>query len=153
MYCLLCDFNSKNDEAIETWEALQKLRLHNIFCHLINENNYHFKELFTPSNVSKRCDSCKIEFEDCMVKKNHNFIYHYYQVGESGTNSQLPMIVLQWGTIKQYTKNLDQHKTFYDLFDESIVDEFIKSVYERFSPDDDQYKIMGYDEIIINLTK
>lgn len=63
------------------------------------------------------------------------------------------MIVLQWGTIKQYTKNLDQHKTFYDLFDESIVDEFIKSVYECFSPDDDQYKIMGYDEIIINLTK
>ena len=80
MNCLLCDFNSMNDQKI-TPEALERLMLHYNSQHLIDENNYPFKELFTPSNFSKRCESCKMEFKNCMVKKNHSFIYHYHQVG------------------------------------------------------------------------
>ena len=44
--------------------------------------------------------------------------------------------------------NFDQHRTFYDFFDESIVNEFLTSVYQRSVPDGEQYKIMGYAEII-----
>ena len=66
----------------------------------------------------------------------------------SRTNAELPISVLQRGTIKPYIIDFDQHKRFYVFSDESIVDEFIKSVYECFLPDGEQYKIMGYAEII-----
>ena len=66
----------------------------------------------------KKCEGCKMKFKNCIVKKNPNFI------------------------------NFDQHKNFYDFSNESIVDEFLKSVYGRFLPDGDQCKIMRYAEII-----
>ena len=54
MKCLLCDFNSMNDDKIKTAkEALEELKDHYISFPLIDENNYYFKEPFTPSTVSK----------------------------------------------------------------------------------------------------
>ena len=50
-----------DDEKIETSEVLERLRLHYISYHLIDENNYHFKELFVPGNISKKCDRCKLK--------------------------------------------------------------------------------------------
>ena len=120
-----------NDDKVKTAKkALQKLKHHYISFHLIDENNYYFKELFTPSTVSKRCDQCKMGFRNYMVKKNHNFIHHYGHVG--GARTQLPMNVPHQRKIKQYTIHFDQHKNFYDFFDEGIVDKFLKSVYECF---------------------
>ena len=63
---LPCDFNSINDDKIKAAkEALQKAQFS---FHFIDENNYYFKELFTPSTVSKRCDQCKMGFRNYMVK-------------------------------------------------------------------------------------
>ena len=43
-----------DDDKVKTAKkALQKLKHHCISFHLIDENNYYFKELFTPSTVSK----------------------------------------------------------------------------------------------------
>ena len=61
---------------------------------------------------------------------------------------QLPVNVIKLGPITQYRINFDQHEKFYDFFDGSIVIEFLRTVYERFVPDGEQYKIMGYAEII-----
>ena len=58
------------------------------------------------------------------------------------------MNVLHQGKIKQYKINFDQHKNFYDFFVEGIANKFIKSVYERFLPDGERYKIVGYCEIV-----
>ena len=41
---VFCDFNSMNDENIEISEALERLKAHYIYHHLVNENNYHFKQ-------------------------------------------------------------------------------------------------------------
>ena len=40
----------------------ETLKMHYIWHHSINEN-YFFKELFSPDNNSKVCDDCKIETE------------------------------------------------------------------------------------------
>ena len=61
---------------------------------------------------------------------------------------QLPVNVIKLGPITQYRINFDQHEKFYDFFDESIVNEFLRTGYERFVPDGEQYNIMGYAEII-----
>ena len=54
MKCLISDFNSMDDDKVKTAKkALQKLKHHYISFHLIDENNYYFKGLFTPSTVSK----------------------------------------------------------------------------------------------------
>ena len=101
MYCLLCNFNSfKDDDVIETQETLERLKSHYISHHLINENNFHFKELFLPDSVSKRCEKCRMEFRNCKDEKNHNFSMHYHQVGGSGANDQLLMNVLERGQTK-----------------------------------------------------
>ena len=108
----------------EMLKTSERLRAHYISHHLINENNYHFKELFLLDTISRGCDKCRMEFKNCKVKKNHNFMIHHHQVGGSitiGTNEP-PMHLLEQGRIKQYTINFDQHKIFYDFFDESIVD-------------------------------
>ena len=58
------------------------------------------------------------------------------------------MNIISLAPITQYRINFDQYKKFYDFFDESIVNEFLTNVYERFVPDGEQYKIMGYAQII-----
>ena len=63
-------------------------------------------------------------------------------------NEQLTVNIVRIGPITQYRINCDQQEKFYDFFDESIVNEFLTFVYEGFVPDGEQYKIMGYTEII-----
>ena len=72
-----------------------------------------------------------MEFKNCRLKKNHNFLLHYNQV-RGRRNQQLPISVLRRGPIFYYSINFDQHKHFYDFYDEKIVDVFLNFVYERF---------------------
>ena len=58
------------------------------------------------------------------------------------------MNIISLAPMTQYRINFDQHKKFYDFFDESSVNEFLTNVYERFVPDGEQYKIMGYAQVI-----
>ena len=74
------------------------------------------------------------------------FLLHYNQMGGNGGN-QLPINILRRGAIKYFSINYNQHKNFYNFFQEKIVDDFLNSVYTRFNPDD-EYKIQGYAEIV-----
>ena len=49
----------------------ETLKMHYIWHHSINENNYFSRELFSPDNNSKRCDEFMMEFKNCRLKKNH----------------------------------------------------------------------------------
>ena len=80
MKCLICNATFSDDVV----------RLHYQVYHSINKNIYLFRELFSPDNLSKRCDECKLEFKNCRLKKkNHNFLLHYNQLRGS-RNQQLP---------------------------------------------------------------
>ena len=82
------------------------------------------------------------------MKKNHEFIDYYHQVG--GETRYRPITNEYYHAWTNYTIQIDfnQHKNFYDFFDESIINDFLTNVYEHFVPDAEQYKIMGYAEII-----
>ena len=75
------------------------------------------------------------------------FLFHYKQMIGNKGNQQLPVNILRKDPIKYFTITFNQHKNFYNFFEKQIVDNFLKSVYERFEPND-QYKIHGYAEII-----
>ena len=75
------------------------------------------------------------------------FLFHHGQTGDNRGNRQLPINILRRGPIKYFTIGYDQHKNFYNFFEEQVVNDFLDSVYARFDPDD-QYKIQGYVEII-----
>ena len=134
MKCLICD-KYFNDGV---------LKLHYQYHHFINESNYFFRELFSQDNSSKRCDECKIEFKNCRLKKNHNFLVHYQQTGGS-MNQQLPVNILRRGPAIYYSINCQQRKDFYD---EKIVNSFFDSVKECFSPNERvEFKMQGYIKI------
>ena len=57
----------------------------------------------------------------------------------------MPVNILRRGSIKYFSINNDQHKNFYNVFEEQIVDDFLNSVYGIFNPNE-QYKIEGYAE-------
>ena len=134
---LLCD---------STFKDIDVLKSHYQFYHFINQNNYFYRELFSPDNISKRCDECKIESKSCRLKKNHNFLFHYNQVG--GSRSQpLPINVLKRGPVIYTSINFNQHKEFYNFYEEKIADTFLNSVYERFVPDKN-FMIQRYVELI-----
>ena len=138
MKCLICSLDFMSDETF---------KMHYICHHSINENKYFFRELFSPDNNSKRCDDCGVEFKSCRLKKNHNCLLHYNQFEGSRMNQQLQINVLRRGTIVYYTINFNQHKMFYDFNQESVVDDFLNTVYERFESGA-EYKIQGYVEFI-----
>ena len=110
----MCNLNGMSDET---------LKMPYIWHHSINENNYFFRELFSPDNNSKRCDEFKKEF-NCRLKKNHNFLLHYNQAGGCRMNYQLPVNVLRLGPIVYYKLSFLQHESFYDFYQESAVDDF-----------------------------
>ena len=62
-------------------------------------------------------------------------------------NQQLPVNVLKHGPITYFSINFIQHKGFYNFFEESIVDDFLGTVYAHLVPDG-EIKIQGYAEII-----
>ena len=62
-------------------------------------------------------------------------------------NRQLPFNVLRRGPIVYYTISFLQHKNIYDFWQESLVDDFLNSVYECFVSGV-EYKIQGFVEVI-----
>ena len=77
------------------------LRNNYIYYHFINEYNYLLKELFSPDNASKRYDDGRLEFKNCRLKKNHNFLFHYNQT-RGDRYQQIPIIILRHGAIFYY---------------------------------------------------
>ena len=137
MRCLICD-KYFNDDV---------LKHHYQHFYFIKESNYFFRELFSPDNGSKRCDDSQIEFKCCRLKKNHNFLVHYQQTGGS-MNQQLPVNTSRRVPVIYYSINFQQHKDFYNFYDEEIINFFSDSVKERFGPNERvEFKIQGYVEI------
>ena len=124
MKCLLYDFTFKDADVLKS---------HYEFYHFTNKKNYFYRELFSLDNISKRCDECKTEFKSCRLRKNHNYLFHYNQVGGS-RNQQLPTNVLKHGPRTYYSMNFNQHKEFYNFYEEQIVNDFLNSMYECFMP-------------------
>ena len=139
MKCLLCNLNFLSDETLKN---------HYIWQHLVNEDDCCFKDLFTPDTNTKSCDICRIHFKNSRTRKNHMFLLHYNQVGGNRRNQQLPINILKRGPIKYFSINYNQHKNFYNFFQEQIADDFLDSVYRRFVSSDTGYKLQGYAEII-----
>ena len=136
MRCLICD-KYFNDDV---------LKFHYQYYHFIKESNYFFRELFSPDNSSKRCE-CKIEFKNCRLKKNYNFLVHHQQT-EGSMNQQLQVNILRRGPLIYCSINFQQHKDFYDFYDKKIVDSFFDSVKECFVPKERvEFKMQGYVEI------
>ena len=88
----------------------------------------------------------KIEFEICRLKKIHNFLFHYNQVGYS-RNQLLPINVVKRGPITYYSISFNQQREFYNFYEEQIVDDFLNSVYERFVTGKN-FMFQGYFELI-----
>ena len=64
------------------------------------------------------------------------FLFHYNQMGGNRGNHQFPVNILRRDPIKYFTISYNQHKNFYNFFEEQIVDDFLNSVYARFEPND-----------------
>ena len=62
-------------------------------------------------------------------------------------NQQLPVSVVTRGPVTYLSINYNDHKNFYDFFQEDVVDDFLQGVYNR-SNHGDEYKFQGYAEII-----
>ena len=70
MKCLLCDLENKNNE---------ELKNHLIHFHLIDKDNYFFKELFTKdteNKYSRRCEECIKKFWKLQKKKKKIVFCH-----------------------------------------------------------------------------
>ena len=135
MKCLLCNAN---------FLIKVELKNHYIWFHYVNENVTHFNNLFKPDSPNKSCNICEMYFENSRSKKNYMFLFHHGQTrGSRGRN--LPINVLRIGPITYYTIFIDQHKNFYDVFNEQIVDDFLDAVYSRYEPNMEK-KRQGYAE-------
>ena len=73
------------------------------------------------------------------------FLFHYEQTGGS-RNRQLPLNVLRRDPVTYYSINFQQHKDFYNFYDEKIVDSFFDSIHKRLVPGG-SLKIQGYVEL------
>ena len=79
------------------------------------------------------------------------FLFHYGERQMGGRRpglSALPLNVLTRGPLTYYSINFEQHKNFYDFFNNSSADVFLYSVYETFRPSSTEKKFQGYAEII-----
>ena len=124
---LLCNFQDKNDE---------ELKNHQKYFHLVNKDNYFFKELFTAdieNKYSGRCDNFKMFFQTCR-KKNHCFLSHHKQVGGTKFTNKCFKKNDHHVLLK---KNFFLHKKFYDFYDaQKIMNDFLLSFETKFSTGD-----------------
>ena len=100
------------------------LKNHYIYYHSINKNDAHFKDLFQPNTINRKCDFCHIESQKERSKKIHMFLFRYGQMGGSKDAGQLALNVLKRGPITYYSITNEQHRNFYAFFSEQIVEEF-----------------------------
>ena len=117
MKCLLPDL--KNNDDVE-------LKNHYIHFHLIDKNNYFFKELLSTDLANRylnRSGECKMLFDTCRKKKSHCFLKHYAQ--SSGSNN-FPLNNLKRSIITYYSINFSLHKNYYDFYNvEKTLHDFI----------------------------
>ena len=73
----MCNANFSDDVLIS----------HYIYYHSINDNNYFSRELFSPDNISKRCNDCKLEFQNCRLKKITIFFFIIIKQETAGTDN------------------------------------------------------------------
>ena len=112
MKCILCMINFESDETLKS----------HYFCqHFVNENDSFFKDLFSPDNNLRSCDQFMMEFANGRLRKNHMFLFHYYQTGGNRTNQQLPVNFLRRAPVKYFSINFQQHRNNYDFFQEEIL--------------------------------
>ena len=90
------------------------------YYHSVNENNYYFRELFTPDNKSKHAISAKSNSK-IAEKRKHIFLFHRERQMGRAANHNSPVNGLRRSPITYYSINLYWHKHFYDFYDESIV--------------------------------
>ena len=137
MKCLLCNYRNPDNEV---------LKRHYISYHLINQNNYFFKELFSTDvqNIHpKRCDEFQIQFRSWR-KKNYCFLVHREQTG--GSFDRLALNVLKRRVITYYSLNYSQHKNCYEFFDETVRD-FLATFERSFAPTE-KVVVQGYMELV-----
>ena len=98
MKCLICNATFSDDV----------LRLRYQVYHSINENIYLFRELFSPDNLSKRCDECKLEFKNCRLKKKIIIFFsttiNFEAAGTSNYHSMVLDVVRYFITILIFIK-------------------------------------------------
>ena len=116
MKYLLCNLNFLSDETLKN---------HCIWKHLVNEDDCCFKDLFTLVTNTKSCDICGIHFKSARTRKNCMFLLHYNQMGGNRRNQQLPINILKRGSIKYFSINYNQHRNFYNFFQEQIADDSV----------------------------
>ena len=137
MHCFIC----KNK-----FMSVKFLRGHGISEHLVDGSNDWFRDLFSPNTNSKICHIHELELDNCRMKKNHTFLLHFNQSGGSRMN-QLPINILHRPPIKYFIITFEQHKNFYNFYEESVADDFLKDANEKSVPDK-ECKINGYAQII-----
>ena len=136
--CLLCSI-----QCVE----VSTLKGHYISHHRINEEDFCFKELFSPDTIEKTCNFCGETFRSCRVKKNHMFLYHYgTQIG-SQRNTK-PINILKRGNFTHYSINFEQHNNFYNFFKSDLVGEFIGFVCQKFTSTKERRTFQWYAGII-----
>ena len=86
--------------------------------------------MFLPDKNLVGCEKCMMEFKNCRLRKND--LLHYNQSRDRAKNQQLPANELRRGPITYFSINYSHHKNFYNFFEESVVNDFIESVYMRF---------------------
>ena len=61
--------------ALQSSNECLSLRGHYISEHLADDNNETFRDLFSPDTNSKKCPICKLQFDNCSMKKKKLFYY------------------------------------------------------------------------------
>ena len=78
MKCLLCNLQFIRENV---------LKKHYVGYHLVNEDDIHFRELFKPDAIDRKCRICRVNFDNTRMKKKHMFLFHYgtkQQIGGRG---------------------------------------------------------------------
>ena len=113
----------------------EELKNHFKYFHLINKDNYYFKELLTKdfeNKYSKICEEWDLIFDTCRKKTNHCLLLHYKKSG--GSNIRPLNILRRSNVITNGSTNYSTHKSHYDFFDaEKTVKDFISAINSTFS--------------------
>ena len=138
MKCLLCARQPPNTD---------ELREHYVTFHRVDPNNWFYKNLLECINEifrAGKCLCCKDFIIMLHEKKNHNFIRHYEE-RQIKPFELKTMGIKQYGLITKHEISLYKHKDEYDFYDtESVVNDFLKNVKNRFVPNNDVIIKVGF---------
>ena len=80
---------------------------------------------------------------------NQNFLFHRSQQTGGSINQDPPKNILRRGPKVYYSIYFQQHKKFYDFYDEGIIDSFFCSVQRSFTLSALEIELQGYFELKI----